>query len=240
MASRIRWSSREATAEGAADEARALALAVRDRLPTRQPAAAAVGTGTGLVIALNPAARKAGLNASALVKQLLGGRGGGSAELAQGGGLTTDAIDRHVVAVRLQGVVDALPARAVPEPSVDEHDVAREMGGTAKAAAASGAKHVWKVADDGAGEDLFSGWSTDADADALTGLAAREVGASLCRLTAPARAGWRSGGRCGWRSGSVPGRAACASRSPGLRACGPAGLRACGPAGRRLDRLGSE
>ncbi len=63
------------------------------RLPARLPGAAAVGMGSGLVIALNPAARDAGLNASALVKQLLGGRGGGSAELAQGGGLPADAID---------------------------------------------------------------------------------------------------------------------------------------------------
>ncbi|MFJ3633372.1 alanine--tRNA ligase [Streptomyces sp. NPDC090112] len=89
------------TTEGAAEDARALAMAVRDRLPGRLPGAAAVGTSTGLVIALNPAARDAGLNASALVKQLLGGRGGGSAELAQGGGLTADAI---------AGALAALPA----------------------------------------------------------------------------------------------------------------------------------
>ncbi|MEU6756552.1 DHHA1 domain-containing protein [Streptomyces sp. NPDC046685] len=80
------------TTEGAADDARALAVAVRDRLPGSLPGAVAVGTATGLVIALNPAARQVGLNASALVKQLLGGRGGGSGELAQGGGLAADAI----------------------------------------------------------------------------------------------------------------------------------------------------
>ncbi|MFF7340790.1 hypothetical protein ACFZAT_26130 [Streptomyces sp. NPDC008163] len=69
-------------------EARALALAVRDRLPADTPGAVAVGTVDGaLVLALNKAAHGAGMNAAQLVKQLLGGRGGGSAEVAQGGGL---------------------------------------------------------------------------------------------------------------------------------------------------------
>ncbi|MFJ9322571.1 alanine--tRNA ligase [Streptomyces globisporus] len=76
------------TADSSAQEARALALAVRDRLPAGAPGAVAVGTEDGaLVLALNSTAREAGLHASALVKQLLGGRGGGSAEVAQGGGL---------------------------------------------------------------------------------------------------------------------------------------------------------
>lgn len=76
------------TADGSAQEARALALAVRDRLPDGTPGAVAVGTEDGaLVLAVNNAAREAGLHASPLVKQLLGGRGGGSAEVAQGGGL---------------------------------------------------------------------------------------------------------------------------------------------------------
>ncbi|MZE70143.1 hypothetical protein [Streptomyces sp. SID5789] len=88
------------TTEGAAQDARALALAVRDRLPARLPGKAAVGTSAGLVIALNPVA-DAGLNAATLPKQFLGGRGGGSAKLAQGGGLTADAI---------AGALAALPA----------------------------------------------------------------------------------------------------------------------------------
>lgn len=41
------------------------------------------------------------------------------------------------------------------------------------------------LADDVAGEDQLSGWSTDADADALAELAAGEFGASVRRLTAP-------------------------------------------------------
>ncbi|MFH7599790.1 hypothetical protein WDV06_32525 [Streptomyces racemochromogenes] len=41
------------------------------------------------------------------------------------------------------------------------------------------------LADDPAGEDVLSGWSTDDDADALAALTAGEVGASVRRLTAP-------------------------------------------------------
>ncbi|MGW0394021.1 hypothetical protein ACWDYJ_24665 [Streptomyces sp. NPDC003042] len=44
----------------------------------------------------------------------------------------------------------------------------------------------WLVLADGAeGEDRVSGWSTEADADALAGLAGGEFGASVRRLTAP-------------------------------------------------------
>ncbi|MFD0374602.1 hypothetical protein [Streptomyces sp. NPDC127112] len=41
------------------------------------------------------------------------------------------------------------------------------------------------LADDPAGEDVLSGWSTDDDADTLAALTAGEVGASVRRLTAP-------------------------------------------------------
>ncbi|MEU2657195.1 alanine--tRNA ligase [Streptomyces sp. NPDC007325] len=78
------------TLDGAADEARALALAVRDRLPHTQPGVVAVATTAGgLVVAVNAPAREAGRNAGTLVKELLGGRGGGSPEIAQGGGIPT-------------------------------------------------------------------------------------------------------------------------------------------------------
>ncbi|MGV9237639.1 alanine--tRNA ligase [Streptomyces nigra] len=81
-----------ATAEGSADAARSLAIAVRDLLPTERPGVVAVGSQTGggkavVVAAVNSAARTAGQDASALVKRLLHGRGGGSPEVAQGGGL---------------------------------------------------------------------------------------------------------------------------------------------------------
>ncbi|MEU0983853.1 alanine--tRNA ligase [Streptomyces griseus] len=88
------------TVTGSAQEARALALAVRDRLPAGLPGAAAVGTRDGaLVLAVNATAREAGLDASRLVKRLLGGRGGGSAEVAQGGGLTPDALTAALAAL---------------------------------------------------------------------------------------------------------------------------------------------
>ncbi|MGV9230376.1 alanine--tRNA ligase [Streptomyces nigra] len=81
-----------ATAEGSADAARSLAIAVRDLLPAERPGVVAVGSQTGggkavVVAAVNSAARTAGQDASALVKRLLHGRGGGSPEVAQGGGL---------------------------------------------------------------------------------------------------------------------------------------------------------
>ncbi|MEU7581376.1 alanine--tRNA ligase [Streptomyces sp. NPDC041068] len=76
------------TVDGAADEARALALAVRDRLPHERPGVVAVATTAGgLVLTLNAPARATGLGAGAMVKRLLAGRGGGSPEIAQGGGI---------------------------------------------------------------------------------------------------------------------------------------------------------
>ncbi|MGW4256445.1 alanine--tRNA ligase, partial [Streptomyces californicus] len=81
------------TVPGTAQEARALALAVRDRLPADVPGAVAVGTEDGaLVLTLNARARQSGLNASDLVKRLLDGRGGGSPETAQGGGLGREGV----------------------------------------------------------------------------------------------------------------------------------------------------
>ncbi|WP_240649290.1 alanine--tRNA ligase [Streptomyces sp. Z26] len=90
------------TGEGAAP-ARDLAGAVRDQLPAGRPGVAVVGTEAGrtavVVVALNQAARDAGLDASALVKRLLSGRGGGTPELAQGGGLPTSELTRTLAAV---------------------------------------------------------------------------------------------------------------------------------------------
>ncbi|MGW1126373.1 hypothetical protein [Streptomyces sp. NPDC002526] len=82
------------TTDGTVQEPRALALAVRDRLPADAPGAVAVDTGDGaLVLALDTAAAQgAGMNAAQLVKQLLGGRGRGSAEVAQGGGLKSGGV----------------------------------------------------------------------------------------------------------------------------------------------------
>ncbi|MFH9420057.1 alanine--tRNA ligase [Streptomyces sp. NPDC017529] len=92
-----------ATADGGADAARALAMAVRDRMPAGQPAAVAVGSAAdgkaALVVALNKAGRETGSSASDLVKRLLKGRGGGSPELAQGGGLPADQLPETLAAL---------------------------------------------------------------------------------------------------------------------------------------------
>ncbi|MFF5769921.1 alanine--tRNA ligase [Streptomyces californicus] len=88
------------TVSGTAQEARALALAVRDRLPADAPGAVAVGTEDGaLVLTLNARARRSGLNASDLVKRLLDGRGGGSPETAQGGGLGREGVTAALTAL---------------------------------------------------------------------------------------------------------------------------------------------
>ncbi|GGQ08288.1 alanine--tRNA ligase [Streptomyces pseudogriseolus] len=89
-----------ATTDG---DARALAIAVRDRLPAARPGAVVIGTSAGdratLVAAVNGAARSAGRDASALVKRLLDGRGGGSPELAQGGGIPVERLPDALASV---------------------------------------------------------------------------------------------------------------------------------------------
>ncbi|NNN37303.1 alanine--tRNA ligase [Streptomyces sp. S3(2020)] len=80
-----------ATTDDGADGARALAVAVRDLLPADRPGVVVVGAASEgravLVAAVNSAGPAAAQDASALVKRLLNGRGGGSPALAQGGGL---------------------------------------------------------------------------------------------------------------------------------------------------------
>ncbi|WP_431981389.1 alanine--tRNA ligase [Streptomyces qinglanensis] len=76
------------TEDGTPEEARALALAVRDRLPQDRPCAVAVATTAGaLVLTVNARARESGRNAAGMIAELLDGRGGGTAEIAQGGGI---------------------------------------------------------------------------------------------------------------------------------------------------------
>ncbi|GAC1384837.1 MAG: alanine--tRNA ligase [Marmoricola sp.] len=76
-----------------AGDTRSLALDVRNRLGHDRPAVVAiVGTAddkAALVVAVNEAARAAGLSANAFVRagsEVLGGKGGGKDDLAQGGG----------------------------------------------------------------------------------------------------------------------------------------------------------
>ncbi|HYH35430.1 MAG TPA: alanine--tRNA ligase, partial [Nocardioides sp.] len=95
-------------ADGAgAGDVRQLALDVRGRLPADQPGVVVViGTVEGkvsVVVAVNDAARARGVSAHALVGAvgpLLGGRGGGKDDLAQGGGSDSSRIDEALELVR--------------------------------------------------------------------------------------------------------------------------------------------
>ena len=82
---------------GNGSAARELAQSVRDKLPHDRPGVAAVAARDGdkglMAIALTPAARTAGLSAGALIKEALEGHGGGTDEVAQGGGLPASRLD---------------------------------------------------------------------------------------------------------------------------------------------------
>ncbi|WP_148614995.1 alanine--tRNA ligase [Nocardioides rubriscoriae] len=87
-------------------DVRTLALDVRGRLPGDQPAAVVViGAADGkvsVVAALNDAAQSRGLSANDLVRTVgpfVGGKGGGKADVAQGGGTDTSRIDEALAAV---------------------------------------------------------------------------------------------------------------------------------------------
>ncbi len=100
----------EAPGAGGGD-VRTLALDVRNRMASDRPAVAAiVGSANGkpsVVVAVNEAGRGAGLSANTLVRaasEVLGGKGGGKDDVAQGGGADADrtgdalaAIRRHLV-----------------------------------------------------------------------------------------------------------------------------------------------
>ncbi|MDG4830340.1 alanine--tRNA ligase [Solwaraspora sp. WMMD1047] len=78
--------------EGAGgNDVRTLAQEIRGKVDPARPAVVAVAARSGgkasLVVALNAAAKARGLSAADLVKGALSGRGGGNADLAQGGGL---------------------------------------------------------------------------------------------------------------------------------------------------------
>jgi alanyl-tRNA synthetase len=87
------------------DDLRLLATTVRERLgsdPSVVALAARAGDKPVVIVATNQAARDAGINAGALAKTaagVLGGGGGGKADLAQGGGTDVDAIPAALSAV---------------------------------------------------------------------------------------------------------------------------------------------
>ncbi len=90
-------------------DVRSLALDVRGRMPADRPGAVLViGVQDGkpaLVAAVNDAGRAAGVSANALVRAaatLLGGKGGGKDDVAQGGGTDATRVSEALDAVRAQ------------------------------------------------------------------------------------------------------------------------------------------
>ncbi len=90
-------------------DVRTLALDVRGRLPVGEPGVVVVlGVADGkvaVVAAVNDAARARGLSANALVRAvgpLLGGKGGGKDDVAQGGGTDTSRVDEALGLVEVE------------------------------------------------------------------------------------------------------------------------------------------
>jgi alanyl-tRNA synthetase len=90
--------------EGAAgNDVRTLAQEIRGKIDAARPAVVAVAARSNgkasLIVAINAAAKGRGLSASDLVKGALSGRGGGNADLAQGGGVPADQVPALLAAV---------------------------------------------------------------------------------------------------------------------------------------------
>jgi alanyl-tRNA synthetase len=105
----VRLVAQDAGALRGGDELRQLAMSVRERLgsdPAVVALTATVADRPIVIVATNPAAREAGAKAGALVSVaagVLGGRGGGKDDLAQGGGA-----DAAAVPAALAAIADAL------------------------------------------------------------------------------------------------------------------------------------
>jgi alanyl-tRNA synthetase len=90
--------------EGAAtNDVRTLAQEIRGKIDAARPAVVAVAARSNgkasLIVAINAAAKSRGLSAADLVKGALSGRGGGNADLAQGGGVPADQVTALLAAV---------------------------------------------------------------------------------------------------------------------------------------------
>ncbi|OJF12248.1 alanine--tRNA ligase [Couchioplanes caeruleus] len=90
--------------EGAAtNDVRTLAQEIRGKIDAGRPAVVAVAARSNgkasLIVAINAVAKDRGLSASELVKGALSGRGGGNADLAQGGGVPADQVAALLAAV---------------------------------------------------------------------------------------------------------------------------------------------
>ncbi|MEV4639006.1 alanine--tRNA ligase [Actinoplanes sp. NPDC049548] len=90
--------------EGAAtNDVRTLAQEIRGKIDGGRPAVVAVAARSNgkasLIVAVNATAKSRGLSAADLVKGALSGRGGGNADLAQGGGVPADQVPALLAAV---------------------------------------------------------------------------------------------------------------------------------------------
>ncbi|GAA2537848.1 alanine--tRNA ligase [Winogradskya consettensis] len=90
--------------EGAAtNDVRTLAQEIRAKIDSARPAvvvvAARANGKASLIVAVNAVAKGRGLSAADLVKGALSGRGGGNADLAQGGGVPADQVPALLAAV---------------------------------------------------------------------------------------------------------------------------------------------
>ena len=90
---------------GGADDLRALALDLRNRLGSAPSTVAVAGASNGrpiILVVTNDGARAAGIKAGDLVKLasgILGGGGGGKPDMAQGGGSDVSAIEAALAAI---------------------------------------------------------------------------------------------------------------------------------------------
>jgi alanyl-tRNA synthetase len=90
--------------EGAAgNDVRTLAQEIRGKIDSARAAVVAVAARSNgkasLIVAINGAAKSRGLSAADLVKGALSGRGGGNADLAQGGGVPADQVPALLASV---------------------------------------------------------------------------------------------------------------------------------------------
>jgi alanyl-tRNA synthetase len=96
--------------EGAAgNDVRTLAQEIRGKIDAARPAVVAVTSRANgkasLIVAINGAAKSRGVSAQDLVRAALSGRGGGNADLAQGGGVPAEEAPRLLAAIE-QAVAD--------------------------------------------------------------------------------------------------------------------------------------
>jgi len=87
----------EAPEGAASNDVRTLAQEIRGKIDAARPAVVAVAARSNgkasLIVAINATAKSRGLSAADLVKGALSGRGGGNADLAQGGGVPADQVN---------------------------------------------------------------------------------------------------------------------------------------------------